>query len=279
MLPDFIGVGPGRAGTTWVYEVLNEHPEICLAKNVKECEYFDLNYYKGWDWYKGFFSYCKQDQIKGEITNRYIFSEKALERICECFENVKILIFLRNPYERLVSNYIFKIREGSDFNNFKEALFNNKQWIEENKYYSLSEPLVSCLGQDKIFFVMYDEISTRPKWLAKEIYKFLGVKDNFDSYEAEKVINASITPRFKGVGLASKKIARLLRVLGAYKMLTFLKRSEKVKSILFKREKYNYGDFYDKETFEFVHNEIHDELLKLSNITGKNLTRWEEWKK
>ena len=32
---NFVGVGPERTGTTWLHQVLQRHPEICLPKAVK----------------------------------------------------------------------------------------------------------------------------------------------------------------------------------------------------------------------------------------------------
>ena len=35
MLPSFIGIGAPRAGTTWLFRCLREHPEVFMAE-VKE---------------------------------------------------------------------------------------------------------------------------------------------------------------------------------------------------------------------------------------------------
>ena len=39
-LPDFICIGAQKAGTSWLYEVLNEHPDIWLSP-IKELHFFD----------------------------------------------------------------------------------------------------------------------------------------------------------------------------------------------------------------------------------------------
>ena len=50
MKPNFLVIGAQRAGTTWLYECLREHPEIFLPE-TKELHYFDLNHEKGDEWY------------------------------------------------------------------------------------------------------------------------------------------------------------------------------------------------------------------------------------
>lgn len=38
--PDFIGIGAQKAGTTWLYKNLKQHPNIWLPE-IKELHYFD----------------------------------------------------------------------------------------------------------------------------------------------------------------------------------------------------------------------------------------------
>ena len=42
ILPDFIGIGPARTGTTWLHEKLLEH--VDLPRNIKETKYFERNH-------------------------------------------------------------------------------------------------------------------------------------------------------------------------------------------------------------------------------------------
>ena len=38
-LPDFVGIGAQKAGTTWAYHQLKTHPEIFVTE-IKELNYF-----------------------------------------------------------------------------------------------------------------------------------------------------------------------------------------------------------------------------------------------
>jgi hypothetical protein len=42
-LPDFLGIGASRSGTTWLYENLKRHPEIWMPP-IKEVHYFDTSH-------------------------------------------------------------------------------------------------------------------------------------------------------------------------------------------------------------------------------------------
>ena len=82
MMPNFVGVGPGRSGTTWLYEVFLEHPEIGMAK-VKETQFFHKNYSRGSDWYESLFVDVADKKAIGEISNEYIFDPVVPGRLKE----------------------------------------------------------------------------------------------------------------------------------------------------------------------------------------------------
>ena len=42
-LPNFICIGAQRAGTTWLHDCLNEHPEVYVPEK-KELHFFNSNY-------------------------------------------------------------------------------------------------------------------------------------------------------------------------------------------------------------------------------------------
>ena len=55
MLPNFIGIGVPRAGTTWLHELLDMHPDVAVPQRRKEVHFFDRYYDKGMAWYSSFF--------------------------------------------------------------------------------------------------------------------------------------------------------------------------------------------------------------------------------
>ena len=55
ILPNFFSIGAKRSGTTWLYEILKNHPEVYLSPYRKETHFFTSQYEKGLNWYKKFF--------------------------------------------------------------------------------------------------------------------------------------------------------------------------------------------------------------------------------
>ena len=82
-LPDFICLGAAKSGTTTLYEILKQHPEIVVS-SFKEPHFFDndTNWDRGIDWYKeAYFSRIGNKKIKGEFTPTYLSSNSSAKRI------------------------------------------------------------------------------------------------------------------------------------------------------------------------------------------------------
>src|SRR3990170_2760008 len=79
--PNFLYIGASRAGSTWVYRILNRHPQVFLPQ-AKGLYYFDKEYTRGIGWYEKFFEGANSQHIAiGEITHDYIFCEEGPRRI------------------------------------------------------------------------------------------------------------------------------------------------------------------------------------------------------
>jgi Sulfotransferase domain len=107
-LPSALLVGPRRTGTTSLYKTLRRHPNIRGASR-KEIKFFDCNYFRGMEWYQGFFprksTLDSRNAIAIEASPYYSFHPLAAERIKQHFPDIKIIFTLRNPIDRAYSHY------------------------------------------------------------------------------------------------------------------------------------------------------------------------------
>jgi hypothetical protein len=102
-LPTFIGVGPPRTGTSWLDSIFRGH--INLPDGIKETLFFDLRYARGIDWYASHFRNRRAGVPTGEFAPSCFTSDEARERIAHHIPDCKIVCTLREPVERLYSNY------------------------------------------------------------------------------------------------------------------------------------------------------------------------------
>lgn len=126
VLPDFICPGAAKAGTTSLYEILVQHPDVFLSDVTKESHFFDYdtNYEKGLEWYSStFFKNYKNEQTVGDITPLYMFLPQAAERIHKDLgSKMKFIFMLRDPVERAYSQYKFNLKRSYEKENFVNAI-------------------------------------------------------------------------------------------------------------------------------------------------------------
>lgn len=120
-LPDFICVGAQKSGTTTLHVLLNQHPSVFLPAK-KEVHYFDLNYDKGHEWYCNHFSLKGPEQICGEITPYYLFHKQTPKRISLLAPKIKIIILLRDPVNRAISQIFHAQKRGFEPLDIEEAI-------------------------------------------------------------------------------------------------------------------------------------------------------------
>jgi hypothetical protein len=100
--PDFIGIGTPKAGTSWWYQLLIEHPDIRNNSfNVKETCYFCHPWTKeehdeAIKNYEAGFA-AQSNQLVGEWSTLYFSHPFALKRLISTYPNVKKILTLREP--------------------------------------------------------------------------------------------------------------------------------------------------------------------------------------
>jgi len=142
-LPDFIIGGAPRSGTSWLYQVLDMHPEIHMAKPIKpEPKFFliDKLYEKGIEYYaKTWFPDSGIHKIYGEKTTNYLEAATVAKRIYKHLPNIKLIFILRDPVERAFSNYLWSTNNKMEKEDFETALLledKREKELPENLRYS-----------------------------------------------------------------------------------------------------------------------------------------------
>ena len=120
-LPDFLGLGTQKGGTTSLQKLLERHPGAFLPA-AKELHYFSLHGDRGVGWYFEQFTQARPDQRCGEITPYYLFHPEAPARIQALIPGARLIVLLRDPVERALSQYFHARRHGFEPLELAEAL-------------------------------------------------------------------------------------------------------------------------------------------------------------
>jgi hypothetical protein len=133
-LPDFVIIGAAKAGTTSLYKVLTQHPDIFMS-NPKEPEFFarDDRYEQGIDSYAALFADAQAHQVCGEASTLYSLSPLFPETAARLHAHVpkaRLIYVLREPvsraysyYVQLVKNYQNATQDYRVHRSFEECLF------------------------------------------------------------------------------------------------------------------------------------------------------------
>ncbi len=175
---DFIGIGSGKCGSTWLYDNLVKHPQVC-DRNLKELNYFsDLYDAQSSDWYASQFSACDENQLKGEFSVTYFTYPEAASRIHQDFPEVKLLAIVRDPVKRAFSNYLHSIRKGDIRADHQFSDYINEEWrLAPGRYAEHLEKYFSVFEHQQIHVVITEEFAQDPLQGYRDIYQFIGVDD------------------------------------------------------------------------------------------------------
>ncbi|KAK0393344.1 hypothetical protein QR680_000161 [Steinernema hermaphroditum] len=104
-MPDCLIIGVRKGGTRALLDAMALHPMIRVAR--KEVHFFDYNdaYRKGTEWYREQMPFAEAQQLTVEKTPGYFTSELAPERVYKTNPNIKIILILRDPVVRTISDF------------------------------------------------------------------------------------------------------------------------------------------------------------------------------
>lgn len=275
MLPDFIVIGPAKAGSRWIYECLREHPSICMAKNTKGTRFFERYYGRGIKWYEHFFESCGHQLVKGEVDETYISCPEAAERIYRHIPEIKLITCLRNPIERTFSAYLYFSRMGIINEPFESAMDKyRKILISDSLYYDHLSNYLKYFPKENILIMLYDDLEKDSVQFIEKIYCFLGIDTTFEPSLLHKRVNEAKEPRSRLLNKLAIKTSLLLRkwdMLGPYYKI---RNSLLLQKIMFsKAYGRNYPTMSDSDR-KRLQDEYRDQIIGLSGLIERDLTHW-----
>lgn len=177
--PDFIVVGAMRSGTTTLYHMLRQHPEIGMSR-MKETDYFvrTMNYPLGPKWYRNQFP--GDFRIYGEVSPNYSKNDLFMgvpKRIADVAPKARIIFLARDPVKRFVSHYMFSWHMGLAQVTPDELLDsdNGRHMLQCSRYASQVRSYLEHFPREQVLLLDFDELKSDPQGLLNTVTDFLGV--------------------------------------------------------------------------------------------------------
>jgi hypothetical protein len=198
--PNFFLLGAARCGTTSLYYMLRQHPEIFMPE-VKEpsffCSYFQV--IKDPISYFQLFNQCNGETAIGEASHVYFSNPETSAILHLLFPDAKFILIFRNPTNRAYSLYQWTRNARHEaLESFEEALeaelpryrdpaffkecpqyFWNFMYVRSSYYHIQWKRYLRFYSRDKFFVLSLYELSADPQYWVQRIYEFLGVTSSF----------------------------------------------------------------------------------------------------
>jgi hypothetical protein len=237
-VPNFFVVGAPKAGTTSLYFYLDQHPSVYMSPIKEPCffapEVVDFTpqarlrfvadgpalqaYLEGpmkekrstgitleWEQYLKLFKHVRDESAVGEVSGNYFGSSGAPAAIRTRIPHARIIMMLRDPVDRLFSQYA-----GARATGVTSVTFG--QWVAEQmsaeaerrppfgpvwtgKYAVHLKRYLDCFPPAQVHVCLYDDYARAPETTLRELFTFLGVDPNWQ-VDVKSRHNVTLVPRW-----------------------------------------------------------------------------------
>ncbi|XP_026988522.2 heparan sulfate glucosamine 3-O-sulfotransferase 3B1b [Tachysurus fulvidraco] len=182
-LPQAIIVGVKKGGTRALLEFLRVHPDVRAAG--AEPHFFDRFYDNGLDWYRDLMPKTLEGQITMEKTPSYFVTREAPARIYSMSPSTKLIVVVRDPVTRAISDYTQTLSKKPDIPTFESLTFKNRttglidtSWsaIQIGIYAKHLDNWLQFFPMNQILFVSGERLISDPAGELGRVQDFLGLK-------------------------------------------------------------------------------------------------------
>jgi len=227
-LPNLITIGVQKCGTSALH-YLGLHPEIQMS-TPKELSFFlseedydpepfvsgpeehrliqpTMNWSRGRHWYERHFS--PDVPVRGESTPGYAspWYPGVAARMASIIPDARLIFMVRDPVERIVSQYMHARDDGRERRTLAEAVQRpSNVYTARSRYASLLRPFLDAYPRSAILILRQEDLLVQRRETLGRVFRFLGVEERFWSPKMERERNVS-----RGKGRRSRIVQRLQR--------------------------------------------------------------------
>jgi hypothetical protein len=194
-LPNLIVIGAAQCGTSALHYYLDLHPEIQMS-SPKELNFFvttpTSNWSRGVDWYASQFD--ASARVRGESSASYTFPRPPgiAERMASVVPEAKLILLVRDPVERLLSQYLNERSLRDERRPLAEAVSGpNNAYVARSRYAANLRPFLECFPRSNIHLDRQEELLQHRRETMRRIFAFLEVDEGFWSPSMERLRNTS----------------------------------------------------------------------------------------
>ncbi len=297
--PNFFIVGAARCGTTTMWQLLQQNPDIYMPEDefFKEPHYFSEadNPDKSrisWEEYLWIFDKAHNEKRIGEASTGYLPDPTSAPQIYNYNPEAKIIIQLRNPAERAFSLYKWMVQDGYEYsasfekaleleekrrhkkipNFFEPEFYYNYLYFRSGLYAQQVKRYLDRFSSSQVYILRFKHLVSNPQQAVNEVCEFLNVTPH--SIQSQ-TYNPSTYVHSPKLQFLLRKIAKVIFVFRK-RILRQRNFTKKGKDFLLelnksrKKSPPSLDSALKRELLSKYEQDIH----KLSALTGKDFTDW-----
>ncbi|XP_068193076.1 heparan sulfate glucosamine 3-O-sulfotransferase 6-like [Antennarius striatus] len=181
--PQAIIIGVKKGGTRALLEFLRIHPDVRAVG--AEPHFFDRFYDRGLEWYRSLMPRTLDGQITMEKTPSYFVTKEAPSRVCTMNCQTKLIVVVRDPVTRAVSDYTQTLSKNPGLPSFQNLVLKNSStglidstWsaVRIGLYSKHLENWLQHFPLSQFLFVSGERLVSDPAGEMGRVQDFLGLK-------------------------------------------------------------------------------------------------------
>lgn len=212
----FVGIGAQKCASSWISNVLSDHPCLAMPKS-EPLDFFSYRFENGYRWYERQFPSDESGCHLGEMSQSYFHESAVVDRVRNYSPKLKIIVSLRDPVERALSQHRHLVRLGvvtSEDVRFETSLRTNPTYVDQGRYFTHLSRWINRFGVEQILVVLMEDVISDPANVARTLYRFLEVDDDHRPERLNRVSNPSYVTRWKLLDSSVRSLSGRIKSIG-----------------------------------------------------------------
>jgi len=284
---NFIGLGVHKAGTTFIYEMLLQHPEVSFPIQ-KEIRYFNrylvedpafsqLNpkFDNNFEWYLSCFGKKSTNHKFGEISPMYFCDPCAPQKIFDTAPNAKLFVVVRNPIDRTFSHFLMNtVKFKKSEYKIQDMLNPAYKYIKYSLYGESLERYLMLFPRNQLMVIEHQELINNPIEVLKALCRHIGIDDSSNFKGSEKKINEfseSIIPK---LDIFFYSVKDLLHKMGFKRVISMVQKTGLPKIIHDFNSKDSDKPRLTMEVRQKIYAILEGDIEKFETLIEKSYSHW-----
>lgn len=219
---DFIVFGAQKCASTWFCRCLDEHPAVSIGEPyekrflTEERGWVERRpnprFLADWEWYREQFPDKEAAQLRGDGDVELYSNSSGPRVVEEWYPDAKLLAILRDPVDRIHSEYVHRFRNPNKPPETPEEYVEKSYTVARSRYAERLRPWFDTFPREQIEVWTWTDLREEGADIVASAYRFLDIDPGFEPPSLREKVNPHRTKQAWLSALESA--ARRLRSVG-----------------------------------------------------------------